>query len=72
MSNQRLDELRGAAVAGPVTVGTMFGSQGLRTGMKLFGVWWHEQLVVKLPHSRIDELVAAGDAEPFDPCRGGR
>ena len=34
---------------GPVTRGKMFGSEGLRTGTKYFAIWWHDQLVVKLP-----------------------
>ena len=37
------------AEGGDVTRGTMFGSKGLRTGTKFFAIWWHDQLVVKLP-----------------------
>ena len=50
----------------------MFGSQGLRTGTKFFAIWWHEQLVVKPSPDRLQELLAAGGAEPFEPMRGAR
>lgn len=55
---------------GDVTPGKMFGSEGLRTGRKFFAIWWHEQLVVKLPADRLQELVAAGQAELFEPMEG--
>jgi TfoX/Sxy family transcriptional regulator of competence genes len=58
------------AEGGPVTRGTMFGSQGLRTGTKYFAIWWHEQLVVKLPADRLQELVASGAAQVFEPMPG--
>ena len=52
MSDERWEELVAAAEGGPVTRGSMFGSQGLRTGRKFFAIWWEEQLVVKLPSAR--------------------
>jgi hypothetical protein len=55
---------------GPVSHGTMFGSPGLRTGRKFFAIWWHEQLVVKLPADRLQELVAAGEGRVFEPMPG--
>ena len=68
------------AEGGDVTRGKMFGSEGLRTGTKFFAIWWHEQLVVKLPPARLTELVEAGDGaavradggppdERLDPAR---
>jgi hypothetical protein len=66
------DELVGRSVGGPVTRGSMFGSQGLRTGTKFFAIWWHERLVVKPSPDRLGELVAAGQAEPFEPMPGRR
>ena len=57
---------------GTVTPGSMFGCQGLRTGRKFFAIWWHEQLVVKLPADRLQDLVAAGEAEMFEPMEGRR
>ena len=50
----------------------MFGSRGLRTGRKFFAIWWHEQLVLKLPAASAERLIAAGDAQPFDPMEGRR
>jgi hypothetical protein len=66
----RWRELVETAEGGPVTEGTMFGSKGLRTGKKFFAVWWHEQLVVKLPVDRLKELVDAGQGQPFEPMPG--
>ena len=57
---------------GDVTPGSMFGCRGLRTGRKFFAIWWHDRLVVKLPADRLQELVAAGQAEPFEPMEGRR
>ena len=64
------DELVERAEGGPVTRGSMFGSQGLRTGRKFFAVWWRERLVLKLPPDRLRDLVSAGDAAPFEPMEG--
>ena len=72
MADDRWQALVASAEGGPVTEGTMFGSKGLRTGTKFFAVWWHEQLVVKLPPARLDELVAAGHGQPFEPMEGRR
>jgi TfoX/Sxy family transcriptional regulator of competence genes len=67
---ERWQDLVEQSVGGPVTQGTMFGSKGLRTGKKFFAVWWHEKLVTKLPAARLEELVAGGRAEPFEPMEG--
>lgn len=64
------EELVAGAEGGAVTRGSMFGSQGLRTGKKFFALWWHEQLVLKLPPERSRELVDAGTATPFEPMEG--
>ena len=58
------------AEGGPVSRGHRFGSQGLRTGRKFFALWWHDQLVLKLPPDRLQELVTAGTAQPFEPMEG--
>src|SRR4051794_41931541 len=55
---------------GPVSVGSMFGSRGLRTGSKFFAIWWHDRLVLKLPADRREALVCAGHAVPFEPMAG--
>jgi hypothetical protein len=70
MAEDPWQELVERTAGGAVTRGTMFGSQGLRTGTKYFAIWWHEHLVVKLPADRLQELVAAGDGEVFEPMPG--
>src|SRR4051794_12021382 len=72
MADDRWEELVVAAEGGDVTPGTMFGSKGLRTGRKFFAIWWHEQLVVKLPPDRRGARVEAGDGQPFEPMEGRR
>lgn len=72
MAEERWAELVAGTVGGPVTVGTTFGSKGLRLGNKYFAIWWHEQLVLKLPAARAAELVGSGAAEPFEPMAGRR
>jgi hypothetical protein len=47
-----------------------FGSNGLRVGGRVFAMMAQGTLVVKLPRSRVDALVAAGDGERFDPGHG--
>jgi len=64
------DELVASAEGGAVSRGSMFGSQGLRTGTKFFAIWWHERLVLKLPPDHLRELVSAGQAAPFEPMEG--
>ena len=70
MADERWQELADGAVGGDVTQGTMFGSKGLRTGKKFFAIWWHEQLVVKLPAQRLAELIEAGSGHLFEPMPG--
>jgi hypothetical protein len=70
MADERWQQLVETAEGGEVTRGTMFGSQGLRTGKKFFAIWWHEQLVVKLPPQRLSELVEAGHGQLFEPMPG--
>ena len=70
MADERWEQLVSGAEGGDVVRGTMFGSQGLRTGRKFFAIWWHDQLVVKLPPVRLTELVEGGRAHPFEPMEG--
>jgi TfoX/Sxy family transcriptional regulator of competence genes len=53
-----------------VTVGRMFGSQGLKVEAKVFAMEVKGRLVVKLTTARAAELCDAGLAEPFDPGHG--
>jgi TfoX N-terminal domain len=72
MSEQRFEQLAARVVADPdVTEGTGFGSApGLRIKGKIFAMLVKDELVVKLPKDRVDELVAAGAAAQFDPGHG--
>jgi hypothetical protein len=47
-----------------------FGSTSLKTSGKIFAMLVNGRLVVKLDRRRVDELVAAGDGERFDPGHG--
>jgi hypothetical protein len=50
-----------------------FGSSGeLKVGGKIFSILTKGRLVVKLPRQRVDELVASGAGERFDPRNDGR
>jgi hypothetical protein len=54
-----------------VTAGTGFGrSEGLRISNKIYAMLVNDELVVKLPKERVDELVGAGVGERFDPGQG--
>jgi TfoX/Sxy family transcriptional regulator of competence genes len=70
MTEERWEQLVADAEGGEVTRGSMFGSQGLRTGKKFFAIWWHDQLVVKLPPARLTELVSSGGGRIFEPMEG--
>lgn len=49
-----------------------FGSSGLKVHDKIFAMLTRGRLIVKLPRSRVDELVASGEGERFDPRKNGR
>jgi hypothetical protein len=54
-----------------VTSGTGFGrSVGLRIGGKIFAMLVNDELVVKLPKARVDEIAASGAGRRFDPGHG--
>jgi hypothetical protein len=47
-----------------------FGASGLKVDRKIFAMLSRGRLVVKLPRQRVDELVASGTGERFDPGHG--
>jgi hypothetical protein len=69
---QLFDRLSGSHLVDPaVTQGTGFGSSpGLRVNGKIFAMLVRDELVVKLPKDRVDQLVASGAASRFDPGHG--
>jgi hypothetical protein len=58
-------------VTGP-SDGRGFGASGLKIRNKIFAMLVRGKLVVKLPKSRVDALVASRDGERFDPRGDGR
>jgi hypothetical protein len=68
----RFDELTARYLGAPaISMGTGFGSNpGLRTHGRIFAMLVRDELVVKLPKDRVDELVAAGAGTNFDPGHG--
>jgi hypothetical protein len=65
-----IDELTGADGVTPPTGGSGFGRSALRYRRKIFAMFVRGQLVVKLPRTRVDELVAAGHGVRFDANKG--
>jgi hypothetical protein len=55
-----------------VSEALMMGRPSLKRGSKMFGGFRAGELLVKLGRERVDELVAAGRARPFDPSGAGR
>ena len=53
-----------------VTYGKLMSSNGLKVKGKIFAMFGRGRFVVKLPKSRVDEMVHAGAGERFDPGHG--
>lgn len=53
-----------------VTRGRMFGSAGLKVNGKVFAMLVKGKFVAKLPRERVDQLVASGTGEYFNPGHG--
>ncbi len=47
-----------------------FGSDALKVDGKIFAMLSRGELVLKLPRSRVDELIASGVGTRFDPGHG--
>jgi hypothetical protein len=56
----------------PPTGGRSFGSSGLKVHQRIFAMLVRNNLVLKLPKARVDELVASGKGERYDPRHDGR
>src|SRR6516164_8110255 len=71
-----VEEFRSLPDVTPPSHGTQskkgFGSSELKIHNKIFAMLVKGKLVVKLPKSRVDALVASGDGERFDPRHDGR
>lgn len=50
--------------------GSGFGASALKAGGRIFAMAMADQLVVKLPRPRVEELIASGEGAPFES--GGR
>ena len=62
---------RAALLGDPSITGKkMSGTTALCAGGKVFMFPWRGTLVVTIPAPRVDELIAAGHAERFDPGHG--
>ncbi|GER91356.1 hypothetical protein KDW_55180 [Dictyobacter vulcani] len=56
----------------PPSGGKKFGSSELKVRQKIFAMLVRDKLVVKLPRSRVDALIASGNGEPFDPRKNSQ
>ena len=65
-----IDELVGAAGVTPPRGGAGFGRSALRYQGKIFAMLVRGQLVVKLPETRVAELITAGEGAAFDANKG--
>ena len=65
-----VDQLVGGPGVTPPRGGSGFGRSALRWEGKIFAMLVRGRLVVKLPASRVGELVAVGDGVRFDANKG--
>ena len=65
-----VDELVGAAGVTPPRGGDGFGRSAVRYQNKIFVMLVRGRLVVKLPASRVDALIAVGEGVRFDANKG--
>jgi hypothetical protein len=65
-----VDHLMGAEGVTPPRGGGGFGRSALRYRAKIFAMFVRGRLVLKLPASRVGELVSSGAGVPFDANKG--
>ena len=66
-----VEELRSGPGVTQGSPGKGFGASALKVGGKIFAMLSsREQFVVKLPRQRVDQLIASGSGERFDPGHG--
>ncbi len=65
-----IDDLLGCPEVTPPPGGSGFGRGAVRFQKKIFVMFVRGRLVLKLPESRVDELVAAGQGVRFDANKG--
>jgi len=58
------------SVTPPTTEAGKFGTSALKVDGKIFAFLSQEDLVVKLPRGRVDELIAFGTGKAYDARRG--
>ncbi len=62
--------LRFEGTAHPIEDVRAFGARALKIRGRIFTMLWAEALVVKLPQSRVDALVQAGEGSRFGAGQG--
>ena len=70
---ERYDAIIAALIERPcvtLAAGMMRSSAQLRVNNKIFAMLVRDRLVVKLPKSRVDALISAGEGARFDPGHG--
>ena len=65
-----IDELLGVPGVTPPQGGRGFGRSTLRVDNKIFAMLVRGRLVLKLPRTRVDALIAAGEGIRFDANKG--
>ena len=53
-----------------VTVASGRGAQGIKSGKKMFAMFYKGNLLLKLPPERVQSLIAEGRGEPYDAGTG--
>lgn len=66
------DVLEELCVDPRVSKSAMFGHRAAKLGRRMFAFEYHGSIVVKLGAERVDGMVAADQASPFDPSGKGQ